>query len=175
MEKQDETRRKLFDYLQRELSKEKIDIQAKEIAHHRSVQFFYNKRRIGIYRISNFYKQGIKFEVSYYFDDYVSSIQSFDTEPIILYLMPEEVVIKAEKRNAKFLKQLKEMPIVFMFMKPQNPREKYIISQEEFEKECLKAIRNKRDKYIEWLRYQMAICADLLLPSLKTGVSEGAN
>ena len=176
MEKQDEIRKELFDYLQRELSKERIDIRARGI--NRSVQFSYNKQPIGLYQIHNFYKQGIKFEVTYYFDDFTNDIHRYDTEPISLYLMPEEVVLIAEKRNAKYVKKVKEAnPVLLEFgmFKPRNPREKYLTSQEEFAKKCLEAIRSKKKGYIEWLRYQALIYANLLLPSINAGVSEGAN
>ncbi len=175
MEKQDEIRKELFDYLQLELSKERIDIKAKDVRNMRAVQFSYCNQKIGIYQIGNFYKQGIRFEVTYYFDDYEGSIHSYDSHPIILYFMPEEVALEAEKRNEKYLKKVREAkvpPIFLALVKPQNPREKYIISQQEFEKKCFMAIKTKRNEYVEWLKYQALIYASLnSLPILKDGVS----
>ena len=160
----------------RELSKERIDIRAKKI--NRSVQFSCNKQQIGIYHIDNFYKQGIKFEVTYYFDDFTNDIHRYDTETISLYLMPEEVVLIAEKRNAKHNKKVdeafKQIPLAGFFRR-QNPRAKYISSQEEFQRKCLEAIKTKKVRYIEWLRYQALIYANLLLPSINAGFSTGAD
>ena len=177
MGKQDEIRKELFDYLQIELTKERIDIKAKDVRNMRAVQFSYNKQKIGIYQIGDFYKQGIKFEVRYTFDDYQGSIHSFDIEPIILYFMPESVATEAEKRNQKYLKKIhaisKETKVPLFFIPtPQNPREKYITSQDRFAQQCLMAIKTKRDKYIEWLEYQILIYAELnSLPILKDRVS----
>ena len=164
---QDEIRRELFDYLQIELSKEKIDIKAREINHKRATRFLYRQHEIGIYRISDFYKNGIKFEVTCYFDDYRGDIHSYDTEPTLIYFMPEQIVTEIEKHNASYNKKIPKDLSFLPFFKKQDPRKKYITSQEDFAIKCLLAIKNKRNAYIEWLKYQALLYADISIKSIE--------